>query len=180
MECTSILMELDTKEIGLKTNNTVKAQKCGLTVLFTKEIISKVKKTEKGLSTGLMGPPIMACSWTTISMELVPTPGLTSDNLSEHGKTIKCTAKVNLLGLMGASTKVNTQTIEKKAMEYSRGLMVENMMEHGIKENSTDGEPTSQAVVSPNSESGKKESACNGLKRKKINLSESKLINREK
>ena len=65
------------------------------------------------------------------SVDKVNTGGEINDVTTALGKTTRCMAKANSLGLMGAITLETTMRTKRKVKECSRGQMVVNMTDHG-------------------------------------------------
>ena len=142
LEGTCILMALDMKAIGKKTNNTAKEQKPGLMELATWENISKEKSMDKVASSGLTSQLMMASSLTIIFTESESTFGPIKERTMESGKTTRCTEKEFSNGLMEEGTKESTLTIRNRDSEFSHGRMEESMKDTGRTENNTEEELT--------------------------------------
>lgn len=128
---TRILMEPNMKVIGQTINNTVRVEKNGLMELSTKAITSMVKKMDLENSYGLIDPVTKEIFSIIIFTGMGNINGQMEDCLSVIGFVIKCMVLVFLLGLTEEDIRENTLMTRNRVMEYSLGLMEDNMMEHG-------------------------------------------------
>jgi len=85
MESTAILMELDMRENGKKTNNTEWVLKPGQMVPNSKVNMSKERSTEKVLSSGLTVPHIPGNLLRIILKETENITGQMEENSMDHG-----------------------------------------------------------------------------------------------
>ncbi len=98
-------MAQSTKDSGSTTFKTAKAKKLGKMAPFMKEFISKDTNMGRDAISGQMVACMKANGSTIRFMGSENMCGLTDENTTAPGWKIKCTAKGNLYGLMGASTK---------------------------------------------------------------------------
>ena len=131
-----IMMGLDMKDNGSTTNNVVKVRKSGPIMHTMKEFIRTGKSMEWENLFGKVDQLILENLLTIISMESAIINHQTAVNIKVIGKTIKCTAKVRILGLMVVATKVSTLMIKNKVMVSIIGQMVVNIQEIGLMESS--------------------------------------------
>lgn len=157
-----ILMVLNTKDIGKKTNSMDKAKRLGPMELNMKVTMSRAKKTAEVNSDGLMNQHTMANSLTTISTVLVFTFGQILASTTANGKITKCTEREYSLGLMEENTKVTTTMTRNRAMEFSLGLMVVDTKDNGTMVNNTGKESTLLLREKQNAANGKMARESNG------------------
>ena len=72
-----------------------------------------------------------AISSTIIFMDSESIDGLMVASTKAIGYAIRCMAEVTSAGPTAVNILETTMTTKNKVMEYSRGLMVANIMEHG-------------------------------------------------
>ena len=116
---------------GEKTNSTVKAKKFGLTGLNMKGTMTWAANKDSVSSNGLMALNTKATFVITALTAKAPTNGKTDEFIQESGKKIKWKAQESSLGLMDENTKVNIETIRRKAKELSHGMTAGNTLEDG-------------------------------------------------
>lgn len=134
---TFIKMEPDMRASGRMIFSTVLEKKFGQIIVNTKDIIQKVKNTEKGFIFGRMDQCTMETGTKTESKVTENTNGKMEECISENGKTIICMVRVSTLGLMEGVMKVSTRWIKSMGLVFISGPMVEFMKEIGSMENST-------------------------------------------
>jgi len=128
---TITLMAPDTKDSGMKINNTEKVRKFGQMVLVTKASTKMERSTVMESSFGLMGQLIPEISLITIFMDRVFILGQMVVNTMVNGVQTKCMDQVYLHGMMVEDMKESTLMIKNKVMVYSLGPMVANMKGNG-------------------------------------------------
>jgi len=127
LACIPIWMELSILESGKKTNSMGKEKKLGLMVQCTKETMYSVGSKVLEISNGLMDLFTLVNSSTIILKEWENIVGLMEGVIMENGVIIKCTEKEFSSGQMAENMKVTTLKIKNKDLEYSFGLMGENI-----------------------------------------------------
>ena len=137
MVFTITLMVPDTKDSGLKINNTEKVRRFGQMVLVMRASTKMERSTVTESSFGLTDQLTPVTSLITTFMVQASTPGLMVDNITVNGLTIKCTELGSSPGTMAEDMKVSTSTTKNKAKECLPGLTVENMTVSGKMESST-------------------------------------------
>jgi len=85
MDNTHILMALNTKDIGLMTNNTAEVKNIGQMVLSMKVTTSLVKKMDMVNSIGLTKAHMPEISLTITFTDMVDTDGLMIENTKANG-----------------------------------------------------------------------------------------------
>jgi hypothetical protein len=92
------LIVVDTKVIGLRTNNTGMVWKDGQTVHLMRDNMSKVKSMAVESLLGLTEALLLENFLTTTFKAMVSTNGLMVESLLENGKTIRWMGTAHLLG----------------------------------------------------------------------------------
>ncbi len=98
------LIGVDTKVIGLRTNNMGMVWKDGLMVHLMRDNMSKVKSMAVESLLGLMEALLLGNFLTTTFKAMVSTTGLMVESLLENGKTIRWMGTAHLLGQMVVNT----------------------------------------------------------------------------
>lgn len=111
---------------------------------------------------GLMVLNIPESSITIIFMVTAHIFGLTRENTLETGSITKWKEEAHSLGRMEEFMKENTETIRKKVMVYSNGLMVDATEEHGKVGSNTVKACIRLPINLKKKVSGKKENESNG------------------
>ena len=153
---TAILMELNMKANGKRTNNMVMVLKPGQMVLDIRENTSKERNTAKDNSLGLMAALSLDSLSITILRVLENTIGQMEESLMDPGKTIRWKEVELSHGQTVEDTKVTTSMIRKKDKDLSIGQTVENMKVAGRMESNTELELIHPLVERQSKESGKK------------------------
>ena len=155
-------MGLLTRGTGKRTSSTARVRRPGQTVLVTREITLKAKRTEWADFNGQTGALMRVSFKTTTSMVEEYTYGQTTGGTRVNGKTTKCTERVRSPGLTAESTKGTTTTTRSKARGYSHGPTVENTMENGSTVNSMGRGYTPLASKRSGRGSGRRERGLDG------------------
>jgi hypothetical protein len=112
-----------------------------------KVTIKPGKKKVKVSSDGLIYQHLKDSFTTTILRVTVFTFGLTKENMTVNGKTIKCTVKEFSVGKMAEYTVVVTSKIRKKVMVNSNGQTEELIKDNGKTESKMAKENISEVKV---------------------------------
>ena len=128
---TLILMEHNTMENGLKTDNLEKDLNVGLMVPPIEELMLMEKSMVQVTLPGQIRANSRDSLSTTILMDKASICGMMDARMKEAGKTTKWKVKGSSPGQMVANMWVTMLMTKKRAMEYSHGLMVVNTMVNG-------------------------------------------------
>ena len=131
LESTLIRTVPSMRATGWMINNMDRAKKSGLMVLNMKVITSLVKRTAKVNSYGPIDLLMRVLFLIIIYTDTASINGQMAGSSLVIGSVIRCMARVSSHGLMAEDTRVSIMMIKSKEMEFSCGLMEDNMMALG-------------------------------------------------
>ena len=150
----AILTELNTKEIGSRTNNMVRVLRLGPMVQNTTVCMFMERSMVLVGLLGLMEVRIMVSLKRTIYKDRAPITGPMEGCSSAPGSTTKWKAPEPSRGLTAGNTRANISMIRKRARALSTGPMAENTKAAGETVNSTETGSTPQPAVKSSKDSG--------------------------
>lgn len=103
-ESTLMLMELNTKDSGIRISSMDLGNKFGWMGQCTKEIMKKGRSMEREYLSGLMAQYMRETSIVIASMGRECTDGAMGGNTKENGRITECTIRGSLNGLIAEST----------------------------------------------------------------------------
>ena len=159
-------MVLGMKATGERMRRTVRAKKSGLTAPFLKALTKKARNTVRATTFGVITHRSKETGRTTTSMDTEHTSGPMADSTKETGRITTCMAREFTPGPMAEATKANTTTIKSTDTACTSGLMAENIMVIGMKENRTEKANMSYLQVSREKAFGRMATESSGLLKK--------------
>ena len=147
MECMCIKMVQDMKVSGRMIFSTVLEKKSGQITVNTKDIIQKVRNTERASTSGKMAQCITVIGMKTALRAMVNTNGKMVGSTSASGRTTTCTEKESTPGLTVEDMRDSTRWTRSTASECIIGLTTESTRGIGLMASSMEEESISYKMA---------------------------------
>jgi len=159
----SIVTVLNLSVIMLKIGNMALASRYGPIMLNLRAILSRVRSMVWELSGGTMDQFILVSFITTTFMGREFIRGVTVGNMKVTGEQIRCMVKACSPGPTAENTSASIETIKRRAMVSSFGLMADAIEVNGLMASRTAKVHMFQVVDKRNMVSGKMVRELDGL-----------------